>query len=52
VEATTKTVRIITSHLPGMNGARMRADGLVNLYRSVIDGLLRLDQAHVTGEIS
>ena len=51
VEATTKTVRIITSRLPGMNCARMRADGLVNLYGSVIDGLLRLDQAHVTGEI-
>jgi hypothetical protein len=51
VEATTKTVRIVTSHMPGMNCARMRADGLVNLYGSVIKGLLRLDQAHVTGEI-
>jgi hypothetical protein len=51
VEATTRTVRIITSQLPGMNCARMRAEGLVNLYGSVIEGLLRLDQAHIIGEI-
>src|SRR5215471_15614676 len=51
VEATTKTVRIVTSHMPGMNCARMRADGLINLYGSVINGLLRLDQADITGEI-
>jgi hypothetical protein len=51
VEATTKTVRIIGSHLPSLNGARMRAEGILNLYRSVIDGLLRLDRAHVAGEI-
>jgi hypothetical protein len=42
--ATTKTVRIITSRLPSMNCARMRTDGLVNLYGSTIEGLLRLDQ--------
>ena len=51
VEATTRTVRIITSRLSGMNCARMRTEGLINLYGSAIDGLLRLDQAHVTGEI-
>jgi hypothetical protein len=51
VEATTKTLRIITSHMPGMNCTRMRAEGLVNLYGSVIDGLLRLDQAQIAGEV-
>jgi hypothetical protein len=51
VEATTKTVRIISSRMPGLNGARMRTEGLFNLYGSVIEGLLRLDQAHVVGEV-
>jgi len=51
VEATTKTIRIVTSRLPAMNCARMRTEGLLNLYGSVIEGLLRLDQAHITGEI-
>lgn len=52
VEATTKTVRIVDSQLPGFNGARMRTEGILNFYRSSIQGTLRLDQAHVTGEIS
>jgi len=52
VEATTKTVRIVDSHLPGFNGARMRTEGILNFYRSVIDGILRLDRAQVAGEIS
>lgn len=51
VEATTRTVRIIGSRMPGLNCARMRAQGLVNLYGSVIEGLLVLDQAHVAGEV-
>ena len=51
VEATTRTVRIVASRMPGMNCARMRAEGLFNLYGSVIDGVLRLDQARVTGEV-
>ena len=50
-EAVTRTVRIIESVLPGFNGARMRADGIVNLHRSVIRGLLILDRARVTGEV-
>jgi hypothetical protein len=51
-EATTKTIRIVDSQLPGFNGARMRAEGIVNFYRSVVEGTLRLDRAQVTGEIT
>lgn len=47
VEAVTRTVRITGSHLPSLNAARMRSDSLLNLYGSVIGGLLRLDRAHV-----
>lgn len=36
-EATTKTIRIVDSQMPGFNGARMRAEGTVNFYRSVIE---------------
>ena len=34
VEATTKTVRFVDSSLAGFNGARMRAEGIFNLYRT------------------
>ena len=51
-EATTKTIRIVDSQMPGFNGARMRAEGTVNFYRSVIEGRLRLDRAQVTGEVT
>jgi hypothetical protein len=52
VEATTKTIRITGSHLPGFNGARMRTEGILNLYQSVISEVLRLDRAKIAGEIS
>lgn len=52
VEATTKTVRIISSRVPAMNCARMRTEGILNLSGSVIEGVLRLDQAHVAGEVT
>ncbi len=51
VESVTKTVRITHSHLPGVNATRMRLDGIFNLWGSVIDGMLRLDQAKVTGQV-
>jgi hypothetical protein len=51
VEATTRTVWIVTSRVPGMDCARMRAEGVLNLSGSAIEGVLRLDQAHITGEI-
>ena len=52
VETTTKTVRISSSRLPAFNGARMRTEGIVNFYQSVIEGTLRLDRARIDGEIS
>lgn len=52
VEATTKTVRITSSRLPGFNGARMRTEGILNFHLSVIEETLRLDRAQVAGEIS
>jgi hypothetical protein len=50
-EAVTRTVRIVDSALPGLNAARLRADGIINLHRSVVRGLLILDRARVTGEL-
>jgi hypothetical protein len=52
VEATTKTVRFVASRLPGFNGARMRAEGIVNFHRSMVGSVLRLDRAAVAGEVS
>jgi hypothetical protein len=52
VEASTRTVRIVDSRFPGLNGTRLRADGIVNLAQCTIDGVLRLDQAKVTGQVS
>lgn len=51
VEAITKTVRIVDSQLPGFNGARMRADGIVNLHHSAVGTVLRLDGARISGEL-
>ena len=52
VESVTKTVRIVHSNMPGFNGTRMRLDGILTFWSSVIDGVLRLDQAKVTGQVS
>jgi hypothetical protein len=51
VEATTRTVRIVKSSLPGLNGSRMRLNGILNLWACVITGVLRLDQAKITGQL-
>lgn len=50
VEASTKTVRIVQSRLPALNGTRMRLDGILNMWRSEVAGVVRLDQARVTGQ--
>jgi hypothetical protein len=52
VEATTKTVRFVDSRIAGFNGARMRAEGIFNLYRTSVDTVVRLDGATVAGEVS
>lgn len=51
VEAVTRTVRIVHSRLPALNGTRMRLDGILNLWACEITGVLRLDQAKVTGQL-
>jgi hypothetical protein len=51
VEAVTRTVRIVRSALPGLNGTRMRLDGILNLQACEIGGVLRLDQAKITGQL-
>ena len=51
VEATTKTVRIVDSQLPGFNGARMRADGILNFHHSEVAAVLRLEGARISGEL-
>jgi hypothetical protein len=52
VEATTKTIRIVRSALPGLNGTRMRLDGILNLEGCQVGGLLRLDQVKITGQLA
>ena len=51
VESVTRTVRIVQSRLPAFNGTRMRLDGILNLWACGITGVLRLDQAKVTGQL-
>jgi hypothetical protein len=51
VESSAKTVRIVASRLPGFNGTRMRLDGILNFWSSVVDSVIRLDQAKVTGQV-
>jgi hypothetical protein len=51
VESSTRTVRIVTSHLPALNGTRMRLAGILNLWACQIAGVLRLDQAKLSGQL-
>jgi hypothetical protein len=51
-EATIRTVRIEDSRLPGLDGTRLRADGMLSLRRSNVTGIVRLNQANLTGQIS
>ncbi|MBB5629853.1 hypothetical protein [Sphaerisporangium krabiense] len=51
VEAATRTVRIVHSRLTSLNGARLRLEGLLNLFGSTVAKGVRLERAKVTGEI-
>ncbi len=51
VESETKTIRITHSRLPGLNATRIRLDGILNLWCSVVPGLVRLDQAKINGKV-
>jgi hypothetical protein len=52
VEATMKTVRIVSSRLPGFNGARLRLDGILNFSATTVSNGIRLDRAKIVGEVS
>ncbi len=52
VECSARTVRIVCSRLPALNGTRMRLAGILNLWRSTVTGVLRLDQARLEGQLS
>ena len=51
VESSTRTVRIVSSRLPALNGTRMQLNGILNLWASAIAGVLRLDQAKLSGQL-
>lgn len=51
VEATSKTIRIVDSRFPGLNGTRLRVDGILNLWGCAVDGTVRLDHARVSGQV-
>ncbi|GAA3815835.1 hypothetical protein GCM10022226_40740 [Sphaerisporangium flaviroseum] len=51
VEATTRTVRLVQSRLVRLNGARLRLEGLLNLYGSTVAHGVRLDRAKVASEV-
>jgi hypothetical protein len=51
VEATTRTLRFVSSRIAGFNGARMRVEGIFNLYRTTVSTVMRLDRATVNGEV-
>lgn len=52
LECTARSIRIVDSVIPGFIGARMRTEGILNLHYSIINGLLRLDRAHIAGAVS
>jgi hypothetical protein len=51
VECTARTVRIVSSRIPSFNGTRMRLTGILNLWRSTVTGVVRLDQARLEGQL-
>jgi hypothetical protein len=50
-EAAVRSVRIMGSRFPGLNGTRMRVEGILNLRECSGVAAVRLDQAHVVGEV-
>ncbi|WP_431043636.1 oxidoreductase [Streptomyces sp. P1-3] len=51
--ASTRTIRIVDSRLPGLNGGLARIEGYLDLARSTVDGSgLSLVNTHVAGELS
>lgn len=51
-DATSKSLRIEDSRFPGLDGTRLRAEGILSLRRSIVAGIVRLNQANVTEQVS
>ena len=50
-DSSVRTVRILDSQLPGMDGTRLRLDGILDLAGSKIAGCVRLEHAQVRGQL-
>lgn len=50
-EATTRSIWLLRSWLPGFNGDFARCQGQLNLDHTVVTGRVRLVMAHITGEL-
>jgi hypothetical protein len=51
VDSSVRTVRILDSELPGLDGTRLRLDGILDLAGSRIAGCVRLEHARVSGQL-
>jgi hypothetical protein len=52
VDSSLATVRIRDSELPGLDGTRLRLDGILDLSGSRITGCVRLEHAQVRGQLT
>jgi hypothetical protein len=50
-DSSVRTVRILDSQLPGLDGTRLRLDGILDLTGSEIAGCIRLEHAKVRGQL-
>jgi hypothetical protein len=50
-DSSVRTVRILGSQLPGLDGTRLRLDGILDLTGSEIAGCVRLEHAKVRGQL-
>ena len=51
VDGSVRTIRILDSELPGLDGTRLRLDGILDLTGSSIAGCVRLEHAKVSGQL-
>jgi hypothetical protein len=51
VDSSLRTVRVLDSELPGLDGTRLRLDGILDLTGSRIAGCVRLEHAKVRGQL-
>ena len=51
VDSSVRTVRILNSELPGLDGTRLRLDGILDLTGSRVAGCVRLEHAKISGQL-